>query len=459
MQDIPLPFPDDAGDWFAWLADEPWALWLDSGGEAGGGRFDILLARPRATLVTRGALTEIQDVVGTRLAAEDPFDLVRVLLGGCAAEPPPSPWPFAGGAVGYFGYDLVRRIERLPPLSEVRVPLPDMALGLFDWALVCDREQRRAALLLQDHADLATAAWARALAARLASGQTAPATGLPFSCHGPMNRSWDAAAYAAAFARVQRHLRAGDCYQVNLALQFEVPVTGDAFASYRRLRQLSPSPMGAYLRLPFARVLSASPERFLSLTPQGRVRTDPIKGTRRRQPQAPLDALAAQSLLASAKDRAENLMIVDLLRNDLGRVCQPGSVGVPRLCALESFASVHHLVSTVTGQLAPGQDATSLLRACFPGGSITGAPKLAAMRIIEALEPWRRGLYCGAIGWLGYDGAMDSSIAIRGGVEAGGVLRFAAGGGLVADSTALDEYQECLDKAAAFFRLLSLPPL
>lgn len=457
MQAIPLPCPDDAGDWFAWLADEPWALWLDSGGAAGGGRFDILLARPRATLTTHGALTEVCDMVGTRLTADEPFDLLRALLAANPGEPPPAPWPFAGGAAGYFGYDLARRIERLPPLAEERAPLPELALGLYDWALVVDGLERRASLLMQDGVDDATAIWAQMLAARLAAGETAPARGPAFACQAPPRRSLDAVTHAAAFARVQRHLRAGDCYQVNLALQFEAPVTGDAFASYRRLRQISPAPMGAFLHLPFARVLSASPERFLSLTASGEVRTDPIKGTRRRVAEPQADALAAQTLLASAKDRAENLMIVDLLRNDLGRVCRPGSVAVPRLCALESFAGVHHLVSTVTGRLAPGQDAVGLLRACFPGGSITGAPKLAAMALIEVLEPWRRGLYCGAIGWLGHDGAMDSSIAIRGGVESGGVLRFAAGGGLVADSNAADEYQECLDKAAPFFRLLSLP--
>jgi len=263
--------------------------------------------------------------------------------------------------------------------------------------------------------------------------------------------------YGRTFARVKSYLLEGDCYQVNLAQCFSAPVSGDPFAGYQALRWLNPAPFSAYLKTPFARILSSSPERFLAVR-EGRVETRPIKGTRPRGRTPEADAALQQELAESAKDRAENLMIVDLLRNDLGRVCTPGSVQVPELFAVESYATVHHLVSTVTGRLAPGRDAASLLRACFPGGSITGAPKIRAMEIIEELEPRRRGVYSGAIGYLGFDGAMDTNIAIRTLIHGANQIRFWAGGGIVHDSRVEEEYRETLDKAAALLWLLEHEP-
>jgi para-aminobenzoate synthetase component 1 len=262
--------------------------------------------------------------------------------------------------------------------------------------------------------------------------------------------------YARAFERVQAYIRAGDCYQVNLAQRFAAPAEGDPWTSYCRLRQLNPAPFSAYLQTPFGQVLSSSPERFLALRDR-RVETRPIKGTRPRSPDPQADAELQRALAESPKDRAENLMIVDLLRNDLGRVCRPGSIEVPTLFAIETYASVHHLVSTVRGALRAGEDAASLLRACFPGGSITGAPKIRAMEIIEELEPHRRGVYCGAIGYLGFDGAMDTNIAIRTLVNSAGQVRFWSGGGLVHDSDLEQEYRETFDKAERLIQLLERP--
>ncbi|MEO7726326.1 MAG: aminodeoxychorismate synthase component I, partial [Burkholderiales bacterium] len=253
--------------------------------------------------------------------------------------------------------------------------------------------------------------------------------------------------------RVLDYIQAGDCYQINLAQRFAAPATGDPWLAYQALRVINPAPYAAYLNTPHGQVLSASPERFLKLE-RRRVETKPIKGTRPRAGHPRVDAELAAELKASAKDRAENVMIVDLLRNDLSKNCEPGSVRVPRLFDVESFATVHHLVSTVTGTLRQGHDALDLLRGCFPGGSITGAPKLRAMQIIEELEPHRRGVYCGAIGYIGCDGNMDLNIAIRTLVYAGGSVRFWAGGGIVADSRLEDEYQETFDKAAAILKML-----
>ncbi|MEW6647096.1 MAG: aminodeoxychorismate synthase component I [Pseudomonadota bacterium] len=433
----PLPYPDDVPALFRPLAALPWAQWLDS---AGRDRYDILVAAPRITLITRGDSTEICRDGRCSRSGDDPLDLLRRALdeaGPRAAVP-----PFGGGAVGYFGYDLARRFDALPAQAEDDLALPEMAVGIYDWAVVVDHAARRCWL---SGDEMALHQW------QALSGQAA-ATGA-FTVREAPRSDLPEAAYARAFARVQHYLREGDCYQVNLAQRFCAAAEGDAYALYVTLRRENPAPFAAWLNFPFGQVLSASPERFLRV--QGRqVETRPIKGTRPRLADPQADRAQAEALRASPKDRAENLMIVDLLRNDLGKSCAPGSVQVPQLFAVESFATVHHLVSTVSGELVAGRDALDLLRGCFPGGSITGAPKRRAMEIIEELEPHRRGVYCGAIGYIGFDGNMDTNIAIRTLVHSRGRVCFAAGGGIVTDSTAAEEYQESLDKAAALLRVL-----
>ena len=259
--------------------------------------------------------------------------------------------------------------------------------------------------------------------------------------------------YGRAFRRIHQYIRDGDCYQVNLAQRFSASASGDPWLAYQALRVINPAPFSAYLSTPYAQVLSSSPERFLRVH-HGMVETKPIKGTRPRAGHARLDAELAEQLRLSEKDRAENVMIVDLLRNDLSKNCELGSVKVPRLFEIESYATVHHLVSTVTGTLKAGRDSIELLRGCFPGGSITGAPKLRAMQIIDEVERARRGVYCGAIGYIGFDGGMDTNIAIRTLTVSHGSVRFWAGGGIVADSQAESEYQESFDKAGALLRLM-----
>jgi para-aminobenzoate synthetase component 1 len=432
------------------VADLPWAILLDGGRhDPGQSRYDIIVAEPWATLVTRGGLTEVRAGANARISPDDPFALLRELLqpGSAAGSPP----PFAGGAIGYFGYDLGRRLERLPSLAADDELLPELAVGLYDWAVVIDHLETRAWLAAAARVAETAQRWP-ALVARF-SRPLAERGRTPFRTLSPVRSSMTRSEYLAAFERIARYIDAGDCYQVNLAQRFEVQASGDAWSAYQALRAMNPAPHAAYLNLPFARVLSASPERFLHVR-GGRAETRPIKGTRPRSSDPRLDAERAQALRDSAKDRAENLMIVDLLRNDLAKSCRPGSVRVPRLFEVESFASVHHLVSTVTGELAPGRDAIDLLRGCFPGGSITGAPKVRAMQIIEELEPHRRGVYCGSIGYIGYDGAMDCNIAIRTLVCRNGYARFWAGGGIVADSVGEEEYQETFDKAAPFLQLV-----
>jgi para-aminobenzoate synthetase component 1 len=445
-----IPYRPDSAGLFEALADRPWAVFLDSGRpRTQSGRYDILAADPYVTLVWRDGVAEVRDRAGVTLSPEDPFALLRRHLGERAA--PIAGLPFSGGAIGWFAYDLGRSIERLPAIAEDAEGTPELAVGLYDWALVVDHGKARAYLVGRGRDPRTVARWPELV--RTFSEPAPPRARAPFRVTGPVRSNLTPEGYAAAFERIQRHIRDGDCYQVNLAQRFAAPAQGDAWCAYRALRGLNPAPFSAFLSTPHGCVLSSSPERFLHLR-GGVVQTRPIKGTRPRGGTPAADRALAGELAASAKDRAENLMIVDLLRNDLGRVCAPGSVRVPELFAVESYATVHHLVSTVSGCLAPGQDAVSLLRACFPGGSITGAPKVRAMQVIEALEPHRRGVYCGAIGYLGFDGAMDTNIAIRTLVHSHATIRCWAGGGIVHDSAMEAEYQETLDKAAALLRLL-----
>ena len=445
-----LPYWPDSRQYYAQLREMPWPAWLDSGYPAsGGGRYDILCADPYLTLVSRAGKTTLgragQDV---EILSGDPLQALRAALG--APVPAIGDLPFCGGAVGFLGYDLARTLGLLP-VREGLADWPEMAVGLYDWAVVVDHARRRSLFVRAGRDPRPQHGWQSALRRLLAvSASAPPAAGL----HGELAEpGMPREAYARGFDRIQRYIRDGDCYQVNFAQRFVARVSHDAWTLYQRMRQDNPAPYGALLEYPFGQVLSSSPEQFLGLR-GGLVQTRPIKGTRPRGDSAGQDMALRAELLSSEKDRAENVMIVDLLRNDLGKVCRPGSIEVPGLFEIESFATVHHLVSTVTGRLREDSDALDLIAACFPGGSITGAPKQRAMQIIDELEPVRREVYCGSVFRLGFDGNLDSSIAIRTALLRGRELYYWAGGGIVADSDCQAEYQESLDKAAAFLRLI-----
>jgi para-aminobenzoate synthetase component 1 len=401
-------------------------------------------------------------VVETPAAGGDPFAVARRLVARLDPSLPDSPEapPFLGGLVGFLGYDLGHVLERLPSIAVDDQGLPPLRLALHDWVVAWDRRTGEAWL-----AGRAVDGDGRALARRLDDVHarlTTPAEAgvvthdaheddhAPLTFRSGLSRK----AYETGVRTVREHIAAGDIYQANLTRRLETPFRGDPWATYRRLRTGDPSLFSAFLDLgpspetgrPRA-LMSASPEPFLSLDPDGLVATDPIKGTRPRGRDREEDRALACELLGSAKDRAENVMIVDVLRNDLGRVCLPGMVRVPRLCRLERTAAVQHLVSTVTGRLAPGYDAFDLLAASFPGGSITGAPKIRAMEILEGLEPVRRGPYTGALGWIGPDGAMQTSILIRTFVADGRRLTLHVGGGITWGSDPAAEWEETVAKA------------
>jgi para-aminobenzoate synthetase component 1 len=472
------------------LATLPYRVFLDSAARGPRlGRYSFLTADPVAVVFGKGLHTECLDLVdGTRQAVPgDALDAVRRLLAPHRAEPLPDLPPFQGGAAGYLAYDWGRTLERLPSPRYQDLALPDAAFGLYDWVLAWDHDRSKSWLISTGLPET-TAAARRARAAARAdgvkqllegryhareatafavAGMSLPRRPEPAPSHPVENGWWDKRlelrssfthdGYLEAVARVREYIFAGDIFQANLSQRFEAELGEPTWELYRRLRTRNAAPFAAYLDFPDGVILSASPERFLRVEPDGHVETRPIKGTRPRGVGPEHDAALGLALTASAKDQAENLMIVDLMRNDLSRVCAPGTVRVAELFGLEHYATVHHLVSTVVGDLNPGTDALDLLRASFPGGSITGAPKVRAMEIITELEPSERGVYCGSIGYLSVTGTLDSSIAIRTGLAVAGRIYFSAGGGIVADSSPEQEYRETLDKARGMIDALVAP--
>ncbi len=458
--------------------DLPYLLLLDSptvppGSEGRGlARYSFLAADPAIVVRSKSRATEILQNGTWRPTPGDALGVVRELLGDAVADPIAGAPPFVGGVAGYIGYDYGAVLERVPAPRYDDLALFDVILGLYDWVIAWDHQQGNASLvslgLPACGAERTQRARERqAMVMRRLEGRTQPpptttrhrAADAGESAPSYPVTSTDAAiavglrstfthrGYLDAVARVREYIVAGDIFQANLSQRFQAPLREPPFELYRRLRQRNPAPFAAYLAFDDVSVLSVSPERFLRLDRDRQVETRPIKGTRPRGLIPMHDAALGRALAESEKDRAENVMIVDLLRNDLSRVCMPGTVRVPELFALEHHPTVHHLVSTVVGTLEPGADAVDLVRAAFPGGSITGAPKVRAMEIIAELEPTRRGVYCGSIGYFSADGSMDTSIVIRTMVAARGELYFQAGGGIVADSDPELEYRETLDKA------------
>ena len=424
------------------FADEPWALCLLSGGEGERGRWSYLARDPDATLVVAAG------------DARDPFDALSDLLGAPSTPMEDGP-PFQGGVVGLASYELADRVEALGLARQAA--WPDLIAARYTAVLAFDRQEHAVCAIGRGATQGEADARAHAALGWLASGPRASQKGALTT--GLSNE--DGGAYEAAVAEVVSRIHAGEIFQANIARSWAGRLVGAArpFDLFARLVDQSAAPFAAYLRLPGLALVSNSPERFVQVR-EGVVETRPIKGTRPRGPTPAEDAALADHLLASEKDRAENLMIVDLMRNDLARVCAPGSVRVPDLFAVESFANVHHLVSTVVGRLAATKGAVDLLSSAFPPGSITGAPKVQAMKVIAALET-PRGPYCGSLFWAGFDGAFDSSVLIRTAAfveDAGGwSLEARAGAGIVADSDPRAERLETEAKIAALARALEEP--
>lgn len=447
-----LRYLADPRHYFSILSHREWPVWLDSSDEVfGDGRYHVIAASPSVKLqCVDGVCFQTDEAGQQEVEGRESLQVAQSLLGDERISIPGCPFP--GGLIGYLSYDLVRYWSTLSE-EKSELKIPDLMLGRYDWAIVVDKqafETHLVGYLSDDDFDLLYKTLSNELSNKIADlGE--PNIGSASNLTFRTNKN----SYIEALNRVFSYIREGDCYQINYAHRMDAETEQSSWSLYQHMREKNPAPYGAYLDYGDVQVLSSSPEKFLSV--KGRqVETKPIKGTRPRNDLKSIDESAKSDLLSSEKDRAENLMIVDLLRNDFGRVCSPGSISVPKLFDIESFATVHHLVSTVRGQLADDATIADLLMACFPGGSITGAPKLRAMQLIDELEPVRRDLYCGSILCWGFDGNLESSISIRTLVKQDNQLHYWAGGGIVADSVAEDEYQESLDKAATFLKLLNL---
>lgn len=434
------------------LSHLPFLTFLDSAmAEAKLGRYSFVAADPFTRI--QGFETDESWVVR----------LKRLLAQYETATIPGLP-PFQGGAAGLFSYELGRSLERLPAPAADFLHFPDLSLGFYDVVAAFDLILRRAWVIstglpetdpvLRKLRAVDRGRWFEAQLQR-----AGPAATGEISLEG-WTSNFTRSGYESAVREVVERILAGDIFQANLSQRFEArtPAAFDHFSFYRHLRKVNPAPFAAYLDHGDLAIASASPERFLKVEGD-RVETRPIKGTRPRFADGVLDRLQANALTESRKDRAENVMIVDLLRNDFSKVCEPGSVQVPQLCGLESFATVHHLVSSVVGRLSEGRTAVDLLAAAFPGGSITGAPKVRAMEIITELEGHARGPYCGAIGYLGFDGAMDLNIVIRTACFRDRTCVTQAGGGIVVGSHPASEYVETLDKARRIFEAFGVREL
>ncbi len=463
---LPPPEPEDV---FVRLACLPHCLFLDSAlRHPTLGRYSFLAADPFDFM---------------HLPA-DGSDALGVLAGKMEAFAAPAVAglpPFQGGAAGLLSYDLGRSLERVPAAAVDEFGVPALAMGLYDVVVAFDHLAGRAWIISQGLPEAERLRRRRRAAERIAqmrdwlcggSGTAAPKLWASWPARpsvtvdqlapqhavagvSGLTSNFSKQAYLGAVQRTIDYIYAGDVFQVNLSQRLLTPARDDAVSLYRRLRRRNPAPLAGYFDLGEFQIVSASPERFLRLSDRW-VETRPIKGTRPRSGDPSVDRAAAAELAASEKDRAENVMIVDLLRNDLARVCTADSVQVSQLCAVEAYSYVFHLVSAIGGRLRDSCAPIDLLRAAFPGGSITGAPKVRAMEIIADLEPTARGAYCGSLGYLGFQGAMDLSILIRSITAGRGWWQLPVGGGVVAQSTPPQEYKETWHKAEGLLRSLPI---
>jgi para-aminobenzoate synthetase component 1 len=440
-----IPYQSNSEALFECLRDLPEAIWLDSGKPRSlQGRFDIISACPQTIIETNGEQSYLLQDNHRSETQKAPFDLATDLLSEIQPIEQPQDAPFVCGLLGYFGYDYGRQSESIQSNKPRTTELPDLRLGLYLWSLVIDHELRKNTLHFHSSCPLDLQ---QKIRARLTEKPEIADT--DFALTAIFKPTVRKERYIDAISQVKQYITEGDCYQVNYAQHLSAPFEGDLWQAYKSLRNANPAPYSAFWQWDNQAILSLSPERFIQTYPENgqiKAQTKPIKGTVLRGKTVEEDQENAIQLLNSDKDRAENLMIVDLLRNDLGKSCIAGSIKVPKLFDLESFPNVHHLVSTVIGELKPDCSPLDLLRGCFPGGSITGAPKRRSMEIIDELEPIQRSVYCGSIGYLCASNQMDTNVAIRTVIAEDSTVHCWGGGGIVADSDANSEFEESMNK-------------
>ena len=449
-----------ASEIFALFAGQPYSVFLDSGKDINGlGRYSFIARDPFLVFSSKATTIKISEKGGSRTFDGNPLDELKQLLTRYKTQKLAGLPPLTGGIIGYFGYDLGYLLEEIPGLSDDDLDNPDCFFGFYDTVLIFDHVTNKTYIAASGFPEQQEEARSKRAIERIDELAALISQAIPLAEPKPQ---MPAGQFSAKFTRqehcavVQKgidYIAAGDIFQVNLTQRFNAELTVPPYELYRYLRHINPAPFASYLNFGQVIVASASPERYM-LVADNMVETRPIKGTRPRGSDPQSDNLLREELLASEKDRAELVMIIDLARNDLGRVCEFGSVRVPELIRLEEYATVFHLVSTVVGKLRADKDVIDLVAASFPGGSITGAPKVRAMEIIDELEPVCRGIYTGSIGYIDFNGDADLNIVIRTFVIKGDQAYYQVGGGIVADSVPELGYEESLDKARALMKSL-----
>jgi len=447
------------------FSDESYSFFLDSGMDPGKlGRFSFLGVEPFLKFVSKGKDIFVDCQGWKKHFSGNPFYVLMSLLDRYRSDFRDEHIPFWSGAVGYFAYDLKNHIEKLPDTAAEDLNIPDCILCFYDCVLVFDNSEKKAYLVSSGFPELGRKRLLRAKARleNLKDRLSLPArrdslfsSGIEPSraLYNNLQSNFTKSGYINAVLKAKEYIKRGDIYQVNLSQRFNRDINIEPFRLYSVSRAINPAPFASYLNFGDIKILSASPERFIKVTDKN-IQTRPIKGTRPRGKNKIEDALLKNELVRSIKDRAENLMIIDLERNDLGRICEYGSVKVSEFMICEEYPTVFHLTSTIEGRLRENIQPTDILINCFPGGSITGAPKIRAMEIIEELETVKRNIYTGSIGYICFNGDMDTSIAIRSFIIKDNTAYFSVGGGIVWDSDPEKEYEETLDKARALIEAI-----
>lgn len=430
---------------FKKISHKMWSMLLHSGKSYHKyNRFDIIVSDPSITLITKNNITKIKSKNRNITSTRNPFDLVKEEIKNININYAfNNDIPFQGGALGIWGYDLIRYIEKIPKISENKLYCPDMAIGIYLWSLIVDHKKEIVTLIsnkdikkrykwLKKHEKIK-------------------------SDNFQILKSWKSnmtkEEYYYKFEKIQKHLKNGNCYQVNLSQRFQNKYIGNEFDAFLTLNKQNKAPFSSFIRLEKNCIISLSPERFISLKKHN-IQTRPIKGSIKRIKNHNEDKKQIKLLKSSKKNLAENIMIVDLMRNDIGKIAIPGSIKVSKLCSVESFKSIHHMVSSIIGKLPKKYHALDLLKTCFPGGSITGAPKIASIKIIEKLEPQRRHTYCGSIGYISFCGTMDTNINIRSLLTENKNIYCWGGGGIIYDSLKKEEYKEIFYKLSKILPFL-----
>lgn len=440
-----MPYVSDSSIYFEAIANDPWSCYLDSGIQddldeniSDKSRYDIIVSHPFIKIIADESTVSIEENNLKKITKENPFNVLEGILANFNIQK--TSLPFTGGALGYFSYELSQSSIKN---NKDHVGMPLMMIGIYDWALIVDHQEKTACiashLINKDTKDYLTT-----LTKKLKSVK--PDNQL-FKINSNIKSLLNFEAYDLMVNKILSFIKEGDVYQINISNKYIVSCEGNSWIGYKKLREINRAPFMAYFHFDDFDILCGSPERFIQ-SHSKRVETRPIKGTEPRDINPIKDKENAEKLLASEKDRAENLMIVDLLRNDLSKNCIPGSVNVKALCELKSYSNVHHLESIIEGVLKPHSTLTKLLKDCFPGGSITGTPKKRSMEIISDLEPHRRDIYCGSIGYIGFNHNMDTNIAIRTLVRKDNNIHFYSGGGIVAQSNSKNEFDEISFKAS-----------